>query len=302
MSGPEWTPGAYSPRTHYAYIPAGGYSPWVYHATPKQVDTYGSTGSPPQVVAQGNINSYGLFDAVNTQTGKIAWRTRTAAVADSGVAIGGDLVFWGHDDGTFVAQNAKTGKVLWTWHSNLPGIGGANGAAAVYVAGGHEYVVAPFGGSAHIRGDTGPSVSPLGDALIAFSLPAGHTDTLPNITADPVQVPVAAPATYQDVSYPPQSAKVVPIDTHDFNYYPRRFTVRAGQLVAIQLTNTGLLPAGLAVNLPTEAVGLATPVPPDKQAYLVFTAPAKPGNYAFFDSVQPDKYYAPNGVMHVTKR
>lgn len=60
------------------------------------------------------------------------------------------------------------------------------------------------------------------------------------------------------------------------------------------------MPAGIAVNLPMQAVGLASPVLPDKQTYLVFTAPTKPGNYAFFDSVQPNKYYAPNGVMHLT--
>lgn len=68
------------------------------------------------------------------------------------------------------------------------------------------------------------------------------------------------------------------------------------------LANTGLVPAGIAVNLPLQAVSLATPVPPTKQAYPVFTAPTTPGNYAFFDSVQPNKYYDPTGVMHVAKR
>ncbi|MEZ4609762.1 MAG: hypothetical protein R2838_05865 [Caldilineaceae bacterium] len=37
-SGSEWPPAAYSPRTGYIYIPAGGYEPWFYQSGPDNTD------------------------------------------------------------------------------------------------------------------------------------------------------------------------------------------------------------------------------------------------------------------------
>ena len=299
MSGPEWAPGAYSPRTHYAYIPAGGYSPWLYHATPTEVNSYGSTGSPPAVPG---LTSYGLFDAVNTATGKIAWQTRVPDVAVSGAVVAGDLVFWGEDDGTFLAQDAQTGTILWRYRSTLAGVGGANGSGAVYVVHGREYVVMAFGGSSHVRGDTGMTTSPLGDALVAYALPQAGAGGPHVVAAQPIQIPVGAPAAVGGVSRPPAGTMVIEITTRDLNYYPHRFTVRAGVQVAVHLVDDGLLPASFAVNLPTGAVGLSRPLMPGQGTYFVFTAPRQPGAYEFFDAIQADKGYTPPGIMQVVPR
>ena len=299
ISGPEWTPGAYSPRTRYAYIPAGGYSPWLYHATPTEVNSYGSTGSPPAVPG---LKSYGLFDAVDTTTGRIAWQTRVPDVTISGAVVAGDLVFWGLDDGTFLAQDAGTGRILWRYHSHLAGVGGANGSGAAYVVGGREYVVMAFGGSSHVRGDTGMTASPLGDALIAFALPREGQSAARVVTAQPVQVPLGAPAAVSGVARPPAGSTVIELKTHDLIYDPHSFTVRAAARVAVHVMDDGLLPASFAVNLPTGAIGLAQPLNPGQETYLAFTAPQRPGAYEFFDAIQGDKGYAPAGIMRVVQR
>ncbi len=297
-AGPEWSPGAYSPRTHDAYIPSGGYSPWLYDAMPNEVNFYGSTGSPPTIP---KLSTYGLFTAVDTRTGKIAWRIKTAHIVVSGVAVAGDLLFWGLDDGTYLAQDARTGKTLWKWHSALPGIGGANGAGAIYLVGGREYVVMPFGGNSHIRGDNGATTSPLGDALVAFALPGKAGGEPRVVDAQPVQVPVGAPAKVTGSSIRPAGTRIVEIVAHDFNYYPNRFRVKAGQQVAVHIVDTGNLPIGFAVDLPTGAIGLSRALMPGMGTYFAFRAPAKPGDYAIFSSIQPDTYYASGGTMTVQR-
>lgn len=295
---PEWSPGAYSPRTHDAYIPSGGYSPWLYDAMPNEVNFYGSTGSPPTIP---KLSTYGLFTAVDTRTGKIAWRIKTAHIVVSGVAVAGDLLFWGLDDGTYLAQDARTGKTLWKWHSALPGIGGANGAGAIYLVGGREYVVMPFGGNSHIRGDNGATTSPLGDALVAFALPGKAGGEPRVVDAQPVQVPVGAPAKVTGSSIRPAGTRIVEIVAHDFNYYPNRFRVKAGQQVAVHIVDTGNLPIGFAVDLPTGAIGLSRALMPGMGTYFAFRAPAKPRDYAIFSSIQPDTYYASGGTMTVQR-
>jgi len=262
------------------------------------VNFYGSTGTAPAIP---KIATYGLFNAVDTQTGKIVWRTKTPSIVVSGVAVAGDLVFWGRNDGTYLAQDARNGKTLWTWRSRLPGIGGANGAGAVYMVDGREFVVMPFGGNSHIRGDNGAALSPLGDAVIAFALPRNGSE--PHIVdAHPVQIPVRAPANVAGTSVQPAGTKLVEIDAHDLNYYPQRFTATAGQKIAVRVSDTGHLPVGFAVDLPTGAIGLARPVAPGEATYFTFTAPTQPGNYEFFSSIQPDKYYARGGIMTVRAR
>ncbi len=296
-SGPEWSPGAYSPRTKYAYIPSGGYSPWLYRSSPAEVNSYGSTGTPPAVP---KLKTYGLFNAVDTVTGKIAWRNKTSGIVVSGTAVAGDLVFFGLDDGTYQAHDAQTGKTLWSWHSTMKGIGGANGAGAVYMVGGREYIVMPFGGNSHIRADNGATVSPLGDALIAFALPTNKPSAPRIVDATPVQVPVGAPTGVAGTPAPPASARVIEIKAHDLNYYPDHFTVKAGERVAVHVIDTGLLPVGFAVILPGRSIGLSAPLPPGQGTYFAFTAPKKPGGYTYYSSIQPDKDYASGGLITVT--
>ena len=88
---------------------------------------------------------------MNTTTGKIAWSSKLPQKMYSGIVVAGDLVFFGEGNGKFNAVDAQTGNVLWTFQSNLPNVGGANGAPAVYVVNGREYVVTDFDGNADAR-------------------------------------------------------------------------------------------------------------------------------------------------------
>jgi outer membrane protein assembly factor BamB len=103
---------------------------------------------------------------VNTATGKIAWKIRTADPADSGMLVAGDLVFYGETSGLFHAVNAATGSILWTFNATtVPGGGGATAAPIAYAWQGREYIANGFGGNPMEGG------SPLGDAVIAFAVP-----------------------------------------------------------------------------------------------------------------------------------
>jgi quinohemoprotein ethanol dehydrogenase len=166
-AGYEFPPAAYSPRTQMIYSHA------VYGAS--VVERENVTCLVPGVLACGTASgappplgvSHGVYGAINTQTGKVAWTIPIiASIPNSGMTVGGDLVFFGDSDGIFYAANAATGEILWVFDAlTVPGAGGANAAPAVYEIDGVEYVVNAFGGS--------PFWSPLmGDAVIAFARPS----------------------------------------------------------------------------------------------------------------------------------
>jgi quinohemoprotein ethanol dehydrogenase len=169
--GMEWPPAAYSPRTHFVYSHAN-YSAFVLEVTnnaatnpycePVLTGLCGLTGG---IKTAPGLN-HGVYGAVNTATGKVAWTIPTLTTApNSGVTVAGDLVFFGDSTGLFYAANAATGEILWVFDAaTVTGAGGANASAAVYEVDGVEYVVYGFGGN------PGSSFE-LGDAVIAFALP-----------------------------------------------------------------------------------------------------------------------------------
>lgn len=151
--GMEWPPAAYSPRTHYLYSHAR------YLPEGVAVDEAGD------FLGFASLAGHGVYGAIDTLTGKVAWKIPVAPQPDSGVGVAGDLVFFGDSNGLFHAADARTGKMLWTFDaSTIPGAGGATASPAIYVVNGREYVVYGFGGN------PGESAV-LGDAVIAFALP-----------------------------------------------------------------------------------------------------------------------------------
>jgi quinohemoprotein ethanol dehydrogenase len=170
-SGCEWPPAAYSPRTKYIYYGAR-YEPAIFQTFPNNTEGFASSA----VVVVPGVRARGIFGATDSVTGQIIWKHDVPdQAARSGMVVAGDLVFYGQNDGTFIAANAGTGNILWSFAgTSVPNGGGANAAPVAYVAGGKEFVANAFGGSSSERHR--PRVSPLGDALIAFSLPdAGYT-------------------------------------------------------------------------------------------------------------------------------
>jgi quinohemoprotein ethanol dehydrogenase len=172
-AGYEFAPPAYSPRTHMMYSHA------IYSASVEERENADCTRVAGAAIGGCGIVSgtpsplgvsHGVYGAINTLTGKVAWSIPiVSSIPNSGMTVGGDLVFFGDSDGIFYAANAATGEILWVFDAlTVPGAGGANAAPAVYEIDGVEYVVNAFGGS--------PFFAPLlGDAVIAFALPSSKT-------------------------------------------------------------------------------------------------------------------------------
>jgi PQQ-dependent dehydrogenase (methanol/ethanol family) len=173
--GCEWPAAAYSPRTQDVYY-GTRYEPVFFQSFPNDTTDLGSNFSLATGGAGGD--DHGIFGATNTTTGKVVWKIRVDQPAKSGLAVAGDLVFFGESNGRFHAVNAADGTVLWTFDgTSVPDGGGANANPSVYVSDGQEFVVNAFGGNAADRDEFG---SPAGDALVAFFLPpAGYTG--PNV-------------------------------------------------------------------------------------------------------------------------
>jgi glucose dehydrogenase len=157
--GMEWPPAAYSPRTHLLYSHAR-YLPEGLVADPTFQNNLGVLFGP-------HLPGHGVYGAVDTLSGKVAWKNAVTPQPNSGMGVAGDLVFFGESTGLFHAADARTGEILWTFNSStVPHAGGANASPAIYVVNGREYVAYGFGGN--------PGESPvLGDAVIAFAIPEG---------------------------------------------------------------------------------------------------------------------------------
>jgi quinohemoprotein ethanol dehydrogenase len=171
IAGYEFPPPAYSPRTQMMYSHALNAASVVKEENVACPQVAGVAILFCGIVSPGTAAPlgvrHGVYGAINTQTGKIAWSIPILTSApNSGVTVGGDLVFFGDSDGIFYAASAATGEILWVFDAlTVPGAGGANAAPAIYEVGGVEYVVNAFGGN--------PTFSPLvGDAVIAFALPS----------------------------------------------------------------------------------------------------------------------------------
>jgi PQQ-dependent dehydrogenase (methanol/ethanol family) len=181
VSGYEWPSAAYSPRTHMIYSHA------IYHPSVFQVenvpDSANCLGIQTSVFYQCGItsNQYsgtlgvdsGVYGAVDTLTGKVAWSIPIlTSTPSSGMTVAGDLVFFADASGLVYAASAATGEILWVYDAlTVPGASGADSTGpAVYEIGGVEYVAIEMGGYSLVEPTGGP-YGPTGNALIAFAIP-----------------------------------------------------------------------------------------------------------------------------------
>ena len=155
--GSEWSPAAYSPQTGYMYILAM-HQPmnYIVKSEPRQKPglwlggAFVGTGEP----------QYGLFVAVDVNTGKVAWRNRVEKPMIGGaLATGGGVVFTGTADKEFLAFDARSGRRLWRHMAN----GGVNAPPISYAVDGKQYVAVAAGGNFQIN-------SPRNDEVLVFSL------------------------------------------------------------------------------------------------------------------------------------
>ncbi|HEU0179671.1 MAG TPA: PQQ-dependent dehydrogenase, methanol/ethanol family [Blastocatellia bacterium] len=82
--------------------------------------------------------------AIEAQTGKIIWQYPQIGPGDSwggALSTSGGVVFFGDDSGAFAATEAKSGKLLWYFHTNELW----KASPMTYLAGGKQYVAVAAG-------------------------------------------------------------------------------------------------------------------------------------------------------------
>jgi alcohol dehydrogenase (cytochrome c) len=159
--GAEWSPPAYSPRTHYLYILA--MDQLMHFTTKPATDTPGliRLGSAFLNVTHGAVQD-GPFVALDVETGKIAWQYKAPQPLIGGaLATAGDVVFMGEGNGWFDAFDAKTGTRVWRYNLGA----GVNAPPITYQVHGEQYVAVAAGGNFQLT-------FPYGDTLAIFKLPA----------------------------------------------------------------------------------------------------------------------------------
>ena len=153
--GSEWSAPAYSPRTGYLYV-LGLHQPMLYKARHEQLQNqalwlggaFVGTGEP----------QYGLFTAVDLNTGKVAWQKKVAKPMIGGaLATAGDVVFVGTADKELLAFDAKSGAQLWKYAAAA----GVNAPPISFALDGQQYVAVAAGGNYQIN-------SPRGDEVLVF--------------------------------------------------------------------------------------------------------------------------------------
>jgi quinohemoprotein ethanol dehydrogenase len=133
----SWQSQAYSPQTGLVYVPIIEMGALI---GPPQPGMKGlSAGMGATLISDadlpGSRKSY--LKAWNPVTQKPAWSVELPGDWPGGVmATAGDLVFQGQIDGRFVARDARTGKVVWSYKTESPIVG----SPISYKVGGRQYV------------------------------------------------------------------------------------------------------------------------------------------------------------------
>ena len=122
-----------------------------------------------------NINSpitaetlAGHMEAIDPLTGKAVWRTPLYGemIASAMLATGGGLLFTGKHNGDFLAVDADTGQVLWSFRTGS----GINAQPITWIKNGKQYVTILSGLGGSTSGRRGLPDVPLGGSVWTFAL------------------------------------------------------------------------------------------------------------------------------------
>lgn len=149
----NWYPIAYSPLTHFAYVPMLHLCAEI-RATGNVHNEFGYFGEFSTTVAEPGKTGFGELGAIDVWDGRKRWSYASRYPWTGGVlATASGLVFSGDARGEFLAFDARTGKVLWQ-HLLSSGIVGVpttyeiDGKQYVAVYAGYGGGLATFGGPA----------------------------------------------------------------------------------------------------------------------------------------------------------
>ncbi|RFU60858.1 PQQ-dependent dehydrogenase, methanol/ethanol family [Peribacillus glennii] len=158
FGGANWPPSAYNPETEYFYVL--GNDTYMSFTRSEQEYKEGTAywGSIIAPVIEAPVR--GTVTAIDVKTNKIAWQQKWDSTAYSGVlTTKGGLLFVGHNDGRFIAYDAKNGKQLWEFQTDA----GVNAPPVTYEIDGVQYITVLAAGNS-LAG------SKHGDSLWTFAL------------------------------------------------------------------------------------------------------------------------------------
>jgi alcohol dehydrogenase (cytochrome c) len=122
-----------------------------------------------------NINSpvtpttvAGHIEAIEPLTGKAKWRTplKGEMIASAMLATGGGLLFTGKHSGDFIAVDADTGEIVWSFKTGS----GINAQPITWSRDGKQYVTILSGLGGSTSGRRGLPDIPLGGSVWTFAL------------------------------------------------------------------------------------------------------------------------------------
>ena len=161
LGATSWSPVSYHPGLERVFV-AGIYQPSEFY-TRKLEPSPGRPWQSYTFFKQGSEPDWGVFTAVSTRTGKIAWQHKVDdPMVGGSLATAGGLVFTGEGNGKFDALDANTGKLLWQYQAEY----GVNAPPITYSVNGRQYVAVAAGGNSLFGYATG-------DEVVVFSLDAG---------------------------------------------------------------------------------------------------------------------------------
>jgi alcohol dehydrogenase (cytochrome c) len=138
----NWMPSAYNPQTHMLYVPLMEICMDMVPVAPGESANLTSgirwTGRP----RPDSDGKYGRLQAINLETGELAWAHRQRAPRTSGIlTTAGNLVFGGDLQRNITAFDAENGNELW--HFRLNDI--AVSAPITFLADGKQYLAVTTG-------------------------------------------------------------------------------------------------------------------------------------------------------------
>ncbi|MEQ2528406.1 PQQ-binding-like beta-propeller repeat protein [Bacillaceae bacterium CLA-AA-H227] len=157
--GANWPPAAYNPDTGYMYVLATD----QYMAFSRmELEEYDEASIEEGKMYIGSLIApvedaprRGTVTAIDVTTNKIAWQQVWEDSAYSGaLTTKGGLLFVGHNDGRFIAYDAKTGEQVWEFMTDA----GVNAPPVTYEVDGVQYITVFVAGNSLAGSKHGDSV------------------------------------------------------------------------------------------------------------------------------------------------
>jgi alcohol dehydrogenase (cytochrome c) len=141
LGGVEWNGPAFNPITNMLYVPAVDWCS-VFKKDEELRYVEGQFYMGGSFVFDPVEKSRGWLTAIDASTGDVRWRYQSPRPMVAAVTTtSAGLIFTGELTGDFIALDARTGKVLYRFHTG----GSLNGGVVTYTIGGKQYIAATVG-------------------------------------------------------------------------------------------------------------------------------------------------------------